>query len=218
MKIFWRGGAGVVALTMTAGCLIKDTTQTWYLRPDGSVTWTVVESNVRSDARAAADRANEETTYWTSVKSETHEVAEAFRLLGGTNLGTRVVRAEVPYTVVTDARFAGIADLGQRLIVEMGLVGSSVLVRDADAWQWTMTIRDPHAADSQIDPEHAIVSLADTLASLKIVLVSGRFESAEGFVLTSDHRVATFDEKATNPGGENQTVVLRLRWVDGGVY
>jgi len=218
MKTFWRYAAVVAALTMTAGCLVKDTTQTWYLRPDGSVTWTVVESNVRSDARAAADRASEETTYWASVKSETHEVAEVFRLLGGTNLGTRIVRAEVPYTVVTDARFAGIADLGQRLIVTMGLAGSSVLVRDAEACQWTMTIRDPHAADNRIDPETAITSLAESLASLKIVLVSGRFESAEGFVLASDHRVATFDEKATNPGGENPTVVLRLRWVDRGVY
>lgn len=100
----------------------------------------------------------------------------------------------------------------------MGLSGSSVLVRDADAWQWTMTIRDPHAADSRIDPENAIMSLAESLASLKIVLVSGRFESAEGFVLAGDHRVARFDEKATNPAGENPTVVLRLRWVDGGVY
>jgi hypothetical protein len=215
MRTFCCKVTALAALIMAAtGCLLKDTTQTWYLQPGGSVTWTVVEANVRSDARAAFDRENEETGYWDAVKSETHPMAQAFRLLGATNVRTRIVRAEVPYTVVTDAKFLSLADLGRRLIVQTGLAGSSDLVRDGDAWQWTLTIRDPHATDSQVESDNAVMAVLESLDTLKIVLVAGRFDSAEGFVLSSDHRVATLDEKAMNSGDENPTVLLRLRWVD----
>ena len=77
-----------------------------------------------------------------------------------------------------------------------------------------MTIRDPHATDSQVESDNAVMALLESLDILKIVLVAGRFDSAEGFVLSSDHRVATLDEQAMNSGNENPTVVLRLRWVD----
>lgn len=211
MKV-WHTLPGLAVLTIASGCLLKDTTQTWYLHPDGSVTWTVVEANVRSDARAAADRANEEATYWQSVRSGTHQMAEAFRTLGATTPRTRIVRAEVPFTVITDATFPALDDLGRRLITQTGLAGSSELVRDGAVWQWTITLRDPHARDNEPDPESGILALAESLDTLKIVLITGRFESAEGFTLSTDSRVAMFDEKTTKPVSESSTLVLRLRW------
>ena len=215
MRTFWSRVTVLTAFIMAAtGCLLRDTTQTWYLQPGGSVTWTVVEANVRSDARAAADRANEETGYWATVKSGNHAMAEAFRLLGAANPRTRILRAEVPYTVVTDATFPSIADLGHQLIMQTGLAGSSDLVRDGEAWQWTLTIRDPHTAASQMESDNALMALFESLETLKIVLVAGRFEHAEGFALSGDQRVATIDDKTMNAGDENPAVVLRLRWVD----
>ena len=214
MKV-WHKLTGLAVLTIAAtGCLLKDTTHTWYLHPGGSVTWTVVEANVRSDARAAADRTNEELAYWESVRSGTHDMAEAFRALGATTPRTRIVRAEVPFTVITDATFPALDDLGRQLIRQTGLAGASELLRDGDAWQWTMTIRDPHAPDSEPDPDNGILALAESLETLTIVLVTGRFESAEGFTLSSDSRVAMFDEKTTKAGVESSLLVLRLRWVN----
>ena len=105
---------------------------------------------------------------------------------------------------------------GERLLLAAvdGLAGASELVRDGEAWQWTMTIRDPHAPDSEPDPDNSILALTGSLETLKIVLITGRFESAEGFTLSSDSRVATFDEKTTKAGVESWLLVLRLRWVD----
>ena len=53
------GTIGLAAVSFLAsGCLIKDTTQTVYLEPDGTVTWSVLEKDVRSDAPRAEDRAD----------------------------------------------------------------------------------------------------------------------------------------------------------------
>ena len=199
---------------LAAGCLQKDMTETWYLEPDGSTSWVVQESDVRSDAQTALDRQNEEGSYLGAVERQDHPVARAFRELGFADVHTRFLRRAVPFIVVTDAKAGRIDVLGQHLIMRLGLEGTSALTREDDAWQWTMTMRDPHAP-SGVQPSDDMQALLEGANALKVVLVAGRFEDASGFKISSDHRVATVEDlekQAGNHQDDDPTIVLRLRW------
>ena len=199
------------AAVLASGCLVKDVTETWYLAEDGSVTWVVMEKDVRSDAQAAADRQSEEQSYYDAVRREDHPVARGLRALDAAKLRTRILRSELPYTVVTEGRFANLEVLGQRMIAATGLAGTSVLVRDGAAWEWTLSVRDPHAENTK--PNEDVTALMGELDKLQVVLATGHFESAQVFSISSDRRVATFDEDQIKDADENAVVVLRLRWI-----
>ncbi len=208
--------AVVVALTLSSGCLQKDQTETWYLDSHGAVTWVVTESDVRSDAQALADRQAEEQTYQLAVQRQDHPIARGFRELGFENVRTVVLRDDVPFTVRTQARGVALDALGLRIIQRTGLSGTSVLARDPNLWTWNFTARDPRAQDVTVPPDDDLSALLDGLSGLKVVLVDGRFESAVGFSLSGDKRVATLvdpDNQRASDGTDNSVMTLRLRWV-----
>lgn len=214
----WRGLVMVAALPfVAAGCLLKDRTDTWYLEPSGVVTWSVLEKDVRSDAKAAADRQTEEGTYMSDVRNQVHPIARGFRALGAAEIRTKILRGSVPYSVVTEARFASLETMGQMLIARTGLSGSSILERDAVGATWTLTMRDPHAADTPEQNDQDLNALIEGLEGLKVTLIDGRFVAAgsQGFTISSDGRVATLladkdDEKAFEDGN---LIVKRLKWI-----
>jgi len=210
VAINWRSVTVVAALgLLTSGCLLKNVAHTWYLEPlSGEVTWTVFEHDVRSDAKTSADRMAEELEYWNAVQSTTHPVAQGLREFGAPDVRTRVLRGQVPYSVITDATFPTIDELGRRLIVLTGLAGTSVLERDGDVMQWTLTVRDPHAEDTEMS--EGVSALTSDFETLRVVLVEGRFESATGFTLDSDHRVARLDN--LDDESEELMLALQLRW------
>jgi len=214
VAINWRSVTVVAALgLLTSGCLLKNVAHTWYLEPlSGEVTWTVFEHDVRSDAKTSADRMAEELEYWNAVQSTTHPVAQGLREFGAPDVRTRVLRGQVPYSVITDATFPTIDELGRRLIVLTGLAGTSVLERDGDVMQWTLTVRDPHAEDTEMS--EGVSALTSDFETLRVVLVEGRFESATGFTLDSDHRVARLDN--LDDESEELMLVLQLRWTTQG--
>lgn len=218
MRIRQALGAVAAVALLTSGCLLKDTEETWYLSQDGAVTWVVTETDVRSDAQAAADRENEETAYRLAVDRQDHPMARAFRALGLTDLQTVVLRRDVPLTVRTEARGLTIGELGLRLIQRSGLTGTSVLAREGDAWVWTLAARDPRAPDAtaSLDEDEDLEALLSDLDHLKVVLTNGRFQAAEGFTLSGDKRVATLvdpESPAQQPGADDTTLTLKLRWV-----
>ena len=207
----------IVALTLTTGCLLKDTTETWYLDATGAVTWVVSESDVRSDAQAAVDRQNEEATYRLAVERQDHPVARGLRRLGFTDVRTIVLRRDAPFTVRTDARGITIGELGLRLLQQAGLAGNSTLARNGNTWVWSFTARDPHAADVTTPVDEDVAALITDLSQLKVVKIDGRFEAASGFELSADQRVATFKDPAGRddaPGADATVITLRLSWVD----
>lgn len=200
----------MAALLPAAGCLQKDTTETWYLEPDGRITWVVMESDVRSDAQTEYDRRQEEAMYGLAAKQDNHPMARALRQLGPIELKTIILRGDPPFSVRTEARFARIDALGQRLIERLGSIGTSVLRRDGAALEWTLTIRDPHATeDAPIDDD--LAELSNGMEALRVVLINGRMESAAGFEISSDKRVATFREDLAVTT-ESPVVVLTLKW------
>lgn len=200
----------IAAGLASGGCLLKDVSHTWYLDSTGAVTWVVIEKDVRSDAQAEADRRSEEETFYQDVLREVHPAARGFRALGAARLRTRILRSEVPFVVVTEGRFEGLEDVGQRIISMSGLAGTSVLTRDGASREWAFTIRDPHAEDTR--PNEDVMALLGDLDTLQVVLVTGRFESAQLFELSADRRVAKLDKTQLNDLDENATMVLRLRW------
>ena len=205
----------IVALILTTGCLLKDTTETWYLSATGAVTWVVTESDVRSDAQAGIDRQNEEETYRLAVERQDHPVARGFRGLGVTDVRTVVLRRAVPFTVRTEAHGLTIDELGLRILQRSGLAGNSTLVRDGNTWVWTFTARDPHAPDVTAAVDENVAALVEDLDRLKVVMIDGRFEAASGFELSDDRRVATIKEPAgrgSAAGADDLSVTLRLTW------
>ena len=208
--------ACALALAPLSGCLLKDVSETWYVDNSGAVIWVVQESNVRSDANAAIDRLNEESIYWLAVQQERHPMAAGLRELGGSKIRTLVLRGEVPYTVRTEGRFNGLDELGQRMIAAIGATGTSIVTREGLSWEWTMVVRDPAAAGTTGEPSESVEALLNDLDKLQVVLVNGRFESAEGFSLSSDKRTAVMQSReATRNTSEEPAVTLTLKWKGG---
>jgi hypothetical protein len=140
---------------------------------------------------------------------QNHQVARAFRDLGAGSTRTRVIRSAVPFAVVTDANFTSIDSLARQLILLSGLDGTSTLEQDGDAYIWTMTVRDPRAGETRASSED-VLGLTGALESLRVVLVRGRFESAAGFRVEADRRIAVFDAEED---GDTVTMVWQLRWL-----
>lgn len=201
----------LAALAASQACLLRDVTETWYIDASGGVVWTVQEHNVRSDAQSAVDRQNEESLYWLAVQQDRHDIVMGLRELGGDKARTVVLRGESPFHVHTEARFSGLDQLGQRMIAAIGTTGTSIVTRDEGRWEWTLVVRDPAAVGSTVEPSAGINTLLGDLNRLNVVLTSGTFELAEGFTISKDRRVASFDEKELEDD-DQPSVRLRLVW------
>jgi hypothetical protein len=138
-------------------------------------------------------------------------MAMGFRELNGDRLRTVVLRSEAPFDVRTEARFPGLDVLGGRLIAGIGSTGTSLMTRDGDMVTWTMVVRDPSAMGATGEPSDGVGALLDALEHLQVVLVSGRFTSAECFSISRDGRLASFNSAELDKG-DDPTVTLRLTW------
>ena len=211
-RILAMAASFCAASFLVSGCLLKSTTQVMYVDASGGVTWAITETDVRSDANSLTDRQQEESVYWQAVQQERHPVAAGLQELGGTKLRTTVLRGEVPYTVRTEARFSGLDEVGRRLLAAVGTLGVSTVTRQGDRWEWKVVSRDPNSSGSVVEPSDGVSAVVGEFSSIKIVLVAGRFESAEGFTLSTDRRVATFDEKSVESQQEAPAVMIKLVW------
>jgi hypothetical protein len=190
---------------VSVGCLAKDSSQTWYVEPDGGVHWVVLEQNVRSDAGDALERDREEQRYRNAALRHEHAAAEEFATLGATEVSSRVLRTRVPFTVMTEGRFASLEQLGHRLIDATTRSGSSRTTHVGVEVEWTFEA----GLSSQVGP--GLDALVGSLDRLTVVLAEGRFVAAANFTLSPDGRAATI--ALGESGGDATTpVVLGLRW------
>jgi hypothetical protein len=214
MKMTWRSTVVVaIAAAFVSGCLQKEERHIWYLdAATGSVSWVVFEHDVRSDETDSAKRLAEEADYRRKVLSETHDAARGLRALGGANVRTLVVRSEVPFSIVTDANFPSIDELGRRFLAQFKAVGTSVLKRDGQSFIWTMKVREEDDPPDQASDDDEDWFVGNLFESLRVVLPSGHFESTVGFTLDQKGRVATIDKEQFDDVDENTEAVLSLRW------
>jgi hypothetical protein len=202
---------------LSTGCLVKDTSATLCLEPDGAVTWTVLEKNIHATGDTPADRQHEEDEFMSLVAADKHPKAVAFRTLGGLNVRTDVVSSHWPFAVLTEARFPDVAQIFQKLFDRIPeLNGRSTLERDGNRTTWRITIEyDADAAQSESKEDETAGVLFDYFDDRQPVCVMrhGQFVDAVGFDITDDGRVAKIKQMDDHDWDKDPTLVLSLTWV-----
>jgi hypothetical protein len=174
----------LVLLCGTAACIDKETRHTLYLSPDGSLQWTVLEQNIGSDKHNVPDRDAEEREFMQAASFGNGGVAVALNLLGASDVRTQIIRAERPYTVITDARFAHVDALATRILEELALTGSAHLTRSGDRVTLSVQVLVPEEEEeNSAATGDSVYALVDELERYRIVLTDGLFDAADGFEL-----------------------------------
>jgi hypothetical protein len=215
MRTRWIGMLATMSVSvMAGGCLVFDRIDTVYLEPGGTVTWSVMHKDVRSDAASAPDRQDEEVPYLLAVQAQSHDLARGFGQLTPLDVRTRILRAIAPFTVTTEARFPSLAVLGQRLIDRFGFAGTSRVETGATGTRWILTVREPASSQGSMEDDGALSALVPDLDHLVIVLISGRFVDAQGFSVSNDGRVARFvgDPSFESKIEKGAEIVVSLTW------
>jgi len=202
-------------LPLSAACMVRETRHVLYLDPDGGVTWTVMETGVRSDAQTPADRDGEEMEYLDQVKAGDHDIIRALTALSPRQLGSRTLRDERPFAVWSEARYDSVADLSQRILDQLRVPGQATCWRSGAETHFELVCFPGLAPEEDDDGVKILLPLAESLDAYHMVLTHGRFTHTEGFRVDGDGRVAIPvepDVKAVKADGG--AVVLRLTWQD----
>jgi len=205
------------AALVTAACLQKDTTSTIYLRPDGSFDWVILEQNVRSDERDEPARLAEEARYLDGVSRGELDTVNGLLALGAEDVQVRWLRGTRPYAVMIDARFGNLASVFDRVLAPCGIPYESRLTESDGIATWTLR------ADVGLDGDRleqgagegcgdGIDGLDGALGELRIVLESGSFTAATGFIIEGTDTAAV-DEKTMEENVKSTGLVeLSLSW------
>jgi len=191
----------VVAITCP-GCLIFETRHDLYLHPDGSVEWMTMQFNVRSDEADPASRAEEEARFLSAALEGRHNSALDLETFGGRDIRTRILRDEVPFTVLTSARFPSIEGVFRNILRELGTghevtLEHGVMVNDVRCERLTIRVRIEEQASS--DEGSPVRNFGDGLDEVRINLLKGRFVDARGFdISTGVQARGIADESARN--------------------
>ncbi len=218
MKRFSFAIIMVAALGATA-CLQKDTTSTFYLNPDGTVDWVVLEQNVRSDARAGTERTAEEGAYLTALAEDRHAVTESLRALGGRDVQTLRIRELRPWMTLVSARFEDLGAVWSPLLSACGIPHGTRTATQGGITTWDFWAElGPDILDAA--PDHCAEPFEGVFDAMDgaIVLTAGHFEQAVGLVLDGPDRATlpdsvTDQETLAKTGGR---LVLSLSWRNGG--
>lgn len=196
--------AVALAVALAGGaCIQKEARNVMYLQPDGSLTWTIFESDVRSDAERPSDRASEEADYRRQMLANPTPLVALFESLGGRQASRTIVKDTAPFEVHTSATFDRIDALLERFCAA---ASRFCVARVADEGRRRVLTLEMQGELDPPAPEQD--ALADALDNLRIVLAEGRFVDASGFVLDNE-RTARLDEKAVDG---DAPVTLRLAW------
>lgn len=163
----------------TTGCLQKETTHTLYLSPDGSVRWTVEESNVHSDEKDQGQRLEEEQAYIGPALIGAHRAALGLQAIGPDDLvRTTVIRDQRPFHVITDTRFFRIDRALDRLFREAGLNAVVTLDQDQDRVRLRMAFDFSRELEERNSPAAALL---EDFENFRFVLTEGQFVAGGGF-------------------------------------
>jgi hypothetical protein len=177
-----------VALNGSA-CIQKETRSVMYLDPDGSVTWSILESDVRSDAATPAERAGEEEGYRREMLANPTPLVAWLDALGGRAITRTVLKYTAPFEAHTVARF----DRLDALLVSICQAAGSRCVSDiaSDGRRTRMTLEQVGEAGEGTGTD--VGTVTDVLDGLRLVLGEGTFVEAVGFTL-KDGRTATLSD------------------------
>jgi len=204
----------MAAAIASAGCLVKDTTSTVYLRQDGSFDWVVLEQNVRADGGDAPGSRAEEAEFVDAVSRGDLGTAKGLLALGANDVRVRWLRSRRPYAVMVDARFDDLASVFDRLLTRCEVPHETRITEANGVTTWTLRVEvgpDGEAPGAAEGCDDGLSDLIDAL-DFTVVLESGTFTGATGFTLRGID-TAAIDEKAIDEGSKaTGWVGLSLSW------
>jgi hypothetical protein len=197
----------LLTIPFSTGCLVKATTHRLYLSPRGALTWSVLERDVRSNDSNPSTRASEEQAFIDAIAGGAHPTHEALARLVPYHTSVRLVRAERPYTVLTDARFERVDAVVEKLLSELQIPGKATLRRAGE--EWTLTVEVDLSSVHEDDVDSPVAALVEELDRYRVVLTEGRFVAASGFEIEDDGAAVRLapDRIPTDRPAE-----LRLTW------
>jgi len=216
----WKRALMLIALAgLTMGCFEIPGKHVLYLDPDGDVTWTVLEEEIRFDAESPAARQRQEEDLLDRVAAGEHVAAVALSALYPRSLDSRVLREDTPQTVWTEASYPGIDLVYRNLFALMGMPAVVELDLEEDRTRLVITAW-PGADESESDGEEIDEEAGEMLMALfmkcRIVLTEGKFVSAKGFEIIDEGIAVQPVEVDTEEAEENNTpVTLSLTWTTG---
>jgi len=212
----YYSAVAVLAVTVgSAGCLVKETTHRVYLSPSGSVDWLVLEENVRSNESDGTKRSNEEREWLDALAQDAHPAAEGLRRLGPDGLSSRLLRPARPYMAMTEARFARLDRVIQRLFEELGIRGEATLDARGQGATLSVSVDLSSLDDPEPDTESPVTALLEDLDRYRVVLTEGRFVGAAGFQVIENGSAATLQEIPEATLEARGVVKLTLTWRAG---
>lgn len=218
----WKRSLMLIALAgLTVGCFEIPGKHVLYLDPDGEVTWTVLEEEIRFDGDSPEARTRQEEELLDQVAAGEHVAAEALSALYPRLLDSRVLREDAPQTVWTEASYPGIDLVYRNLLDLMGMPAFVELEQEEDRTRllitaWPGADEDGSESDGDEISDEAGEMLMALFMKCRIVLTEGKFVSAEGFEIVDDGRAVQPVEVDTSEAEENNTpVTLSLTWTTG---
>ena len=209
MRAFSTAYAAIAVLgfVASAACLRKDVTHSLYISPT-AVTWSAAEKDVRSDETDPGNRLLEEQSYLLDARAGRQAIARALRSLGASSVDTTLLRRERPFTVVTDGRFADLAELALAMIRAARIRGDASIARDGCEKTFRAWV-DVESASAEDDT--SIDDLIADATAYRLILADGRFLRAEGFTIAEDGAIAL---PAIPAALEDGTVRVSLTWAE----
>jgi hypothetical protein len=203
----------LVAVIPLTGCLQKDTSTTIYVRDDGTVEWSVLDRDVRSDEEDAGKRAEEERTYIDAILGWTDDLTKGFAALGGTNIRSVVFRDRAPFSTRRSADFEHLNQIWERAFKSCQIPHGLELKTDGVVTTWTMVVQvDPAPESPDTCDSKAISAVLSDSDHLRIMLESGKFVSATGFTIVSADTVELEDIVEDTVRANNGVVTFSLTW------
>jgi len=206
----WRAIAIVSVIAIfSMGCYEtpyeKETQQTIYLNPDGSLSWVVLERDIRGEPEL-------EEELMSAFERGEHPIARAFEALDPVALDCTMLRRESPFVVYTNADFPALDEVFHDLYEQLGVRNRAVLesAGQVTRFHWTLWHDEPTTLSWNED----LLLLLDE-DEFRIVLTEGKFVDAEGFEIVGDGTVAIPSE-IHDEDEEEQTEsdeVYSLTWI-----
>jgi hypothetical protein len=203
-----------LALVILAGaasaCIQEDNVVTLFLDPNGQVTWSILERNVRSDAKSRDERQTEESQFIVAARVHQHPAMTGLQRLSATDIKDSILQDKPPYSVMTEGHFRNLEDVWRRLFAVYGLTGTSAISRDGERFVWTLSIESTPENLSDQDTAELTALFGD---KFHVALREGEFVEATGFSFNDDKRIAEltgdlFDDHT--PGDPPK--VVKLVW------
>jgi len=202
--------AAAALLIAASACIQEENAVTLFLDPNGQVTWSILEKNVRSDSKSRDERQTEESQFIVAARVHQHPAMTGLQRLAASDIKDSILQDKPPYTVMTEGHFRNLEEMGRRLFVAYRIRGTSVVTHDREKFIWMLTIESVPGDLAEQDTAE-LSALFGT--KLHVALREGEFVEADGFSISDDRRLAELagdlfeDRKESDP-----PKVVKLVW------